>query len=222
MSDEETAVFFDLDGTVLSLPGAYAPVVHDTTEAHLGGRDDAFEATYSERFLELLGEQAAAPYETAMAEALDAHGYDADAAAMAATLREHEVAAVAPPDGVEAALSALRDRGYRLGVLTNGVPAFQREKLDAHGLSRYFDAVVVSYEAGAHKPDSAPFELAAERLPATEHVMVGDSHGADVEGARAMGWRAVHYAPGGESPDAGSADDADPIATFDALPERLD
>jgi FMN phosphatase YigB (HAD superfamily) len=46
--------------------------------------------------------------------------------------------------------------------------------------------------------------------------MVGDSYEADVEGARAMGWRAVHYAPDGDSPD---GDDA--IPAFEALIDRL-
>jgi len=218
--DETRAVFFDLDGTLLSLPDPYAERVHATTEAHLGVRDDAFEATYSERFLDLLGEGAADPYRRAFEHALADCGYDdadVEASAMVETLLEAEIAAIAPPDGVAATLSTLRDRGCRPGVLTNGVPAFQRAKLDAHGLSRHFDAVVASYEAGAHKPDERPFRLAAERLPADEYVMVGDSYEADIEGARAMGWRGVHYAPDGDSPDG-----EDAVASFDALPERLD
>jgi putative hydrolase of the HAD superfamily len=135
---------------------------------------------------------------------------------MVETLLEAEIAAIEPPARVADVLSTLRDRGYRLGVLTNGVSAFQRAKLDAHDLTAEFDAVVVSDEAGAHKPDERPFELATGCLPADEYVMVGDSYEADVEGARAMGWRAVHYAPDGDSPD---GDDA--IPAFEALIDRL-
>jgi putative hydrolase of the HAD superfamily len=101
-------------------------------------------------------------------------------------------------------------------VLTNGVPEFQLAKLRGHDLDAYVDASVVSYEAGAHKPDERPFALAAERLPADEYVMVGDSFEADVEGARAMGWRGIHYAPDGESPA------SDPLDSFDDLVDRLD
>jgi len=40
------------------------------------------------------------------------------------------------------------------------------------------------------------FDLARERLSADRHVMVGDDREADVEGARAAGFEAIH-APDG-------------------------
>jgi putative hydrolase of the HAD superfamily len=216
----ERAVFFDLDHTLLSFETPYATVLREVTERHLGAGDEAFEVTYSDRFLELLGDHVEDPYRRAFEHALDEHDY-ADAGvsvdALVETLREREIAGVAPSPGVERALDALRDRGVGVGVLTNGVPEFQLAKLRGHDLDGYADATVVSYEAGAHKPDERPFALAAERLPAAEYVMIGDSHEADVEGARAMGWRGIHYAPDCESPD---GDDA--LADFEALPDRLD
>jgi putative hydrolase of the HAD superfamily len=220
MTGDGTAVFFDADGTVLSFPDSYAERVHAVTEAHLGVRDEAFEATYSERFLSLLGEHASEPYRRAFEHALAEHGYDGvdvRAETLVDALLEAEIDAIAPPDGVRDALAELRARGWAVGVLTNGVSAFQRAKLRAHDLDALVDAVVVSDEAGAHKPDAAPFELAAERLPAASYVMVGDSYEADVEGARGVGWRGVHYAPDGDSPDG-----EDALESFDDLLARLD
>ena len=69
-------------------------------------------------------------------------------------------------------------------------------ELEHRDLLDPFDAVVASWEAGAHKPDRAPFDLARERLVADRHAMVGDDREADVEGARAAGFEAVH-APDG-------------------------
>jgi putative hydrolase of the HAD superfamily len=108
-----------------------------------------------------------------------------------AALFERELAACEPPAGAGADLGRLAG-SHRLGVLTNGVPAWQRAKLDASGLAEHFDAVVVSYEAGAHKPAAAPYRLAEERLPADAYAMVGDSDD-DVEGAAAAGWSARRY-----------------------------
>jgi FMN phosphatase YigB (HAD superfamily) len=56
----------------------------------------------------------------------------------------------------------------------------------------HVDEIVTSEAVGAHKPDPPPFEVAAERLPATERWLVGDDRTADVAGARDAGWRAVH------------------------------
>ena len=215
----QRAVFFDLDHTLVAFEKAYATVLREVTERQLGGGDEAFEVTYSDRFLELLGDQVDEPYRRAFEHALAEHGY-AEAGvsvdALVETLREREVAGVAPSPGVERALAELRDRGVGVGVLTNGVPGFQLAKLRGHDLDAYVDASVVSYEAGAHKPDPAPFALAAERLPADEYVMVGDSYQADVEGARELGWRGIHYAPDGDSPA------SDPLESFDDLLDRLD
>jgi putative hydrolase of the HAD superfamily len=215
----ERAVFFDLDHTLLAFETEYGAALRAVTERHLGASDEAFEETYSDRFLELLGDHASDPYRRAFEHALAEHDY-ADAGvsadALVETLREQEVASVAPSPGVEPALEELGARGVGVGVLTNGVPEFQLAKLRGHDLDAHVDATAVSYEAGAHKPDERAFELAAERLPADEYVMIGDSYEGDVEGARAMGWRGVHYAPDGDSPANA------PLESFDALLERLD
>jgi putative hydrolase of the HAD superfamily len=215
----ERAVVFDLDHTLVSFETDIATILREVTERHLGAGDEAFEVTYSDRFLELLGEHADDPYRRAFAHALAEHDYDdADVSvdALVETLREREVAGVVPSPGVEEVLGELRERGGGVGVLTNGVPRFQLAKLRGHDLDRFVDASVVSYEAGAHKPDERPFALAAERLPADEYVMVGDSYEADVEGARAMDWEGIHYAPDGDSPA------SEPLTSFHDLLDRLD
>lgn len=216
--EESRAVCFDLDHTVLSLTESYASVVHAVAERHLGERDESFEVAYSDRFLELLGDLEPEPYRRAFADALADTDHDAtavDAPAMASSLREAEIDALEPSPGIETAMATLQDEGVAVGVVTNGVPEFQREKVAAFDLDSYVDGFVTSYEAGAHKPDPRPFELAAERLGADAYVMVGDSYEADVAGARDRGWRGVHYAPDGDSP----ADD--PLRDFHGLLDRV-
>mgnify|MGYP002762755217 CR=1 FL=1 len=90
----------------------------------------------------------------------------------------------------------------RVGAGPNGVGSWQRDKLDHAGIADLVDATVVSYEAGAHKPDPAPFERAESALPADRRVMIGDSEEADVGGARDRGWEAVHVAGPDDVPDA--------------------
>ncbi|WP_300569557.1 HAD family hydrolase, partial [Flavobacterium sp.] len=49
-------------------------------------------------------------------------------------------------------LRELRERGLKLGVITNGPGPLQRRKLAALALDRSFDAILVSGEEGVRKP----------------------------------------------------------------------
>lgn len=93
---------------------------------------------------------------------------------------------------------------FRLGVLTNRPAHIQRLKLDHSGLARYFDAVVVSGEAGVGKPSPEPFGLVLDvsAVGPEGALMVGDSWDRDVKGALAAGISAVWVARGRPVPDA--------------------
>lgn len=78
---------------------------------------------------------------------------------------------------------------HRVGVVTNGSPEMQRQKLETVGLADAFETVVhAGYDARA-KPHPEPFEraLAALDAPAKRAVHVGNSLAADVAGAHAAG-----------------------------------
>ncbi|MFB6206881.1 MAG: HAD family hydrolase [Haloglomus sp.] len=193
-----TAVYFDLDGTLLQFTRPYGTFVAEVLDAHLGRAPDELVEAYDEAFHERFVAIEPAPVRGAMQAVVDrAHeaGYpvgDPDVDEMVAALSRAEYAGTRVAEGVSDLLARLDAAGCRLGVLTNGLPEWQTGKLDTHGLTGRFEAVVTSYGAGAHKPDAAIFEAATERLPADRHVMIGDDFEPDVQGARDAGWRAVH------------------------------
>jgi HAD superfamily hydrolase (TIGR01549 family) len=87
-------------------------------------------------------------------------------------------------------LEELRAAQLRLGLVSNGIRDL-REFVVHHRLD--VDAVVGSRAHGFVKPHPTIFQVALEQLgvmPA-EAVMVGDSLEEDVEGARALGLRAI-------------------------------
>ncbi|MDX6496660.1 MAG: hypothetical protein QOE17_2646 [Gaiellales bacterium] len=90
------------------------------------------------------------------------------------------------------ALRALRAGGLRLVVCSNWDCSLP-EALEAAGLADLIDAVVVSAEVGAAKPDPRIFDaaLAAAGCEAGEALHVGDSLEGDVAGALAAGIAAV-------------------------------
>jgi len=90
-------------------------------------------------------------------------------------------------------LDTLRSAGLALGVITNGDAAEQRRKLATVGLADRFDAVVISGEVGAAKPDAAIFAHACGLLGARpdEALHVGDRLDLDARAAAAAGLTGV-------------------------------
>ncbi|MFJ8822580.1 HAD family hydrolase [Streptomyces sp. NPDC102467] len=106
------------------------------------------------------------------------------------------------PDALDV-LSALRERGVPVGVVSNigwdPHPVFVE-----HGLDRYIDTYVLSYRHGVTKPDPRLFSAACEALGVAprDTLMVGDDRRAD-GGAAALGC-AVHFVdhlPTADRPD---------------------
>src|ERR671937_1258782 len=131
---------------------------------------------------------------TVWSSALQAHGMTDDG--LVETLAERfatERRARHPvfPDVVSALAELQED--YALGLVTNGASCLQREKLEASGLRRFFDVVVVSAEVGVGKPEAAIFRHALARLdaPPEDAAMVGDSLARDIDGAVAAGLSAI-------------------------------
>ena len=85
-------------------------------------------------------------------------------------------------------LAALRERGYRLGIVSDWVSGLLGI-LRHLGLTRYFDWVLASGLIGASKPSPALYRLAVQRAATSADRMlhVGDSYYADVRGARTVG-----------------------------------
>lgn len=145
------------------------------------------------------------------------------AAAVNAYLRAKQVH-LDPFPGVRRTLLELVRRGLRLGVVTDA-PRFKAyQRLDAAGLTDFFEMVVTLTDHGARKPDERPFREALDvlGLKPQEVLMVGDWPERDMEGAAAVGMRTAWAAYGHRGPDAG-VDAADfTLRRFDDLLDVLD
>jgi putative hydrolase of the HAD superfamily len=89
-------------------------------------------------------------------------------------------------------LQRLRDGGIKLGVISN----FDYRLyyiLDGLGLSRHFDSITISSEAGYAKPRREVFEFALSRAGsnANDAMHIGDSEHLDFAPAAAAGMAAV-------------------------------
>lgn len=131
-----------------------------------------------------------------------------DPADLAEAYREAIAESLAPVDDAEALLAALRGR-FRLGLLTNGPLVAQGSKLDELGWREFFDAVVITGDLDAGKPDERAFRAVLDELGVgpDEAVYVGDDVEKDIQGAKQAGLYAVQVCFDG-GPDRDPAADA--------------
>ena len=110
---------------------------------------------------------------------------------------EHESWAPARQMGAQthALLDSLRDRGLKLGLVSNAFdPAWLLHRdLEQMGLAERLDAAVFSSEIGRRKPDPAIFLRALGLLdvPPERALFVGDNRHADIFGAKELGMTTV-------------------------------
>lgn len=97
-----------------------------------------------------------------------------------------------PYSDAHCTLAALRQKGYKLGIIANQTPG-TAERLQAWDLDQYFDVIAASAEIGYAKPDRAIFEtaFALAGCSAAESVMVGDRLDHDIIPAKALGMKTV-------------------------------
>lgn len=187
MPAQVRAIVFDLDGTLLTFEVEYETLIRQVFREATGRVTDEWVERYFDAFRTAFGALEPDPIRSGFA-SVDG---DLDADRLRDSLLAAELEHARPTPGAREDLERLGE-AFTLGVLTNGVPEWQRAKLEAIELEAHFDAFVSSYEVGAHKPDPAPFRETEARLGAEIYAMVGDS-ASDVDGATNVGWSAHRY-----------------------------
>ena len=93
----------------------------------------------------------------------------------------------------------------KIALVSNGVSAIQRGRLAKCPLTPLFDAIVISEEVGAAKPDPKLLCVAMEMLGCTDKsqaVMMGDSATADIPAAVNAGVDSIFFSLKGKTCDA--------------------
>jgi putative hydrolase of the HAD superfamily len=120
-------------------------------------------------------------------------------------------AQVVPYDDTLPTLMALRERGLKVGLVSNTMwpGEYHRRELERHGLMPYLDHTVFSADVGVWKPQPGIYRLSLDalRVAANEAVFVGDMPEHDIIGAQGVGMRGVYkrndgFPSGGVQPDA--------------------
>ncbi|MFM7709955.1 MAG: YjjG family noncanonical pyrimidine nucleotidase [Ferruginibacter sp.] len=90
-------------------------------------------------------------------------------------------------------LTYLKEKNYRLHLITNGFEKTQRSKLQHSQIDHFFDCMITSENSNSMKPNPAIFAHALQESGASvdTSIMIGDNPEADIEGAANAGWDTV-------------------------------
>jgi HAD superfamily hydrolase (TIGR01549 family) len=205
--DTIKGIGFDLFDTLISVEseafkGSFEKLMQSLKTNGFNPDEDAFRKTYREEAVRFMTEAKKSGRETHnrfwIHAALQRHGYDIqpDDRRIEEAICDYFSVFISfsrlIPD-VIAVLSSLKDR-YRLGLLSNFTHApTVRRILDHHGLSPFFDVILISDEIGYRKPHPAVFENLVQQLDLDRKriLFVGDDPEADVGGAEKAGLRPV-------------------------------
>ena len=100
-------------------------------------------------------------------------------------------------DGAIETLTWLREKGVRLGMMTNGAGFAQRAKIERFGLARYFEHIIIEGEFGVGKPDPSVYNTLLRELGSTagNTWAIGDNLTMDVYGAMDVGIHGIWIDP---------------------------
>ena len=87
-------------------------------------------------------------------------------------------------------LTALKDEGHTLVLLTNHIPEARRI-FEHLGVLPLFDRAIISSEQDVEKPDPRIWDLALDGFERDGAVMIGDNYSTDIKGALACGLQAI-------------------------------
>lgn len=101
-------------------------------------------------------------------------------------------------DGVQELLTMLKNKGIKLGIITDGRPEGQRKKLQALRLEEMVDDIIITDELGGtqfRKPNDISFRIIQNRwrIPFEQIMYVGDNYNKDFQACKQLGMRWKHF-----------------------------
>lgn len=96
-----------------------------------------------------------------------------------------------PYPNVIPTLIALREKGLKLGIVSDAPELQGWIRLADMGITHFFDIVLTLSETGEKKPSKKPFEMAIKKLKLKpeEILFVGENPGRDIKGAKSVGMK---------------------------------
>ncbi|WP_324825399.1 pyrophosphatase PpaX [Sinanaerobacter sp. ZZT-01] len=164
---KKTTVLFDFDGTIMDTNDIIIKSWQHTFQT-LEGRERSLE-----EILETFGE----PLRITMERVLPDFDTEKAIEIYRSYQFEHYRELIELFPGMKELIEGLKQKGYKLGVVTSRLRNSTEIGLKKYGLIGYFDTIVTADDTNKHKPDPEPIRIALEKLNSEpqETIMIGDS-----------------------------------------------
>lgn len=205
-----TDLIFDLYGTLVDIHTEENDIVWEKTSLFFGFHGAGFSpAQLRNAFHEAMKAREAAagqsyecfpdiPFEQVMAELFRSQGVTENAESLgfsaAQLFRISSIEYIRTYPSVASVLRELRDRGFRLWLLSNAQAVFTTYELRLLELDALFDGVLLSSDYGYRKPDDRFYQalLDQHRLSADQCLMIGNDRETDIAGATHCGMATLY------------------------------
>ena len=221
-----TDLIFDLYGTLVDIHTEENHLVWEKTALYFGfyGAHYTTEALQAAFQAELKNREAKAgqsyecfpdiPFEQIMTALFQAKGVEENATQLginaAQLFRISSIEYLRLYPGALEALATLRQKGYRLWLLSNAQRIFTEYELRHLGLGAQLDGIYISSDHRCRKPDSRFYRALLEEqgLRIDQCLMIGNDRHTDIAGARGLGMATLYMHTNLTPPDQAEADPA--------------
>ena len=192
-------VFFDLDGTLYDRDAAIVRVAERQFEVFHGDLKDVPRSRFIDQLVSLdgHGHTRTPQLHHVLAQTLGLPLHVGDR--LEEYFRSYYPRFCIVEEDTRVTLQALRERGKKLGIITNGPTVWQSRKIESMGIAPLFDVILISGSEGIEKPDPRIFARALDRcgVSAESSIFIGDHPEADIRGAKEAGifpvWKQMDY-----------------------------
>ena len=99
---------------------------------------------------------------------------------------------LSPYSEVKGVLNSLKEKKYKLAILSNGTPALLNELVKSNNLENIFDDLFSIEEVGTYKPDSKVYDMPIKKYQIkTDEIAFLSANSWDVSGGGNYGYNAI-------------------------------
>lgn len=98
---------------------------------------------------------------------------------------------ITPFPGVLELFEAIKSKGGKICVITDGRSTTQKSKIKALGIQHFLDKTVISEELGTEKPDENNFRVIENEFPKQKYMYIADNHRKDFISPNKLGWETI-------------------------------